>query len=59
LRGSDALDISGSRELLQHFRHVVARHVEMIGNRGRASPPRRLARRISARNPKSVKAVSS
>jgi hypothetical protein len=33
LRASDALDISGSREFLQHFGHVVARYVEMIGNR--------------------------
>ena len=36
LRASNALDISGGRELLQHFRHMVARHVEMISDRGRA-----------------------
>ena len=36
LRAADAFDISGGGELLQHFRHMVARNAEMIGDRRRA-----------------------
>jgi hypothetical protein len=36
LRAADAFDIAGRRELLEHFRHVVAGDAKMIGDRRRA-----------------------
>ena len=36
LRATNAFDVAGGGELLQHLRHMVARHVEMISDLRRA-----------------------